>query len=200
MKNPPILAHLNDRPNLVNKKEMNIISELRGKFLAIVLLLNFQSCAWKTAHFWARDNERYIKYTMDVPRECTCIFTADENSRAKTYTFKDSSSIRLDDIIAPFGFPKEVYQKYGDNANFKFLGVDTLTLNGIDSLGKYWKIRKQKYAICSYWKVPSEHKQMFDSILNSIQFDVNKKYSVGNSELTKNKKSFEYIQIKCRTF
>jgi len=81
-----------------------------------------------------------------------------------------------------------------------FMGVDSLTISGQDSRGRYWKVVKNKYAIYVYSKVPPEKKQIFDSALSSATFIKVKDNSGEKTVIPKSKQYFDYSEIKCKHY
>jgi hypothetical protein len=60
----------------------------------------------------------------------------------KTFIYSDSSSIFFSDNTAPGSFYPDAYLKYGKDLNINFLANDTITINGMDDKGRYWKIER----------------------------------------------------------
>lgn len=168
--------------------------------LICMLLLLFQSCYLKTAHFWAFDHGRYFKYSFKINKHCSCEFLLEEGLKGKYYTFKDSSLIFINNNIPPKTLPKEVIAKYGRQVGIRFLGTDTLTLKGVDSIGRFWEIRKNKYAVYSYWNVPPNRKAEFDAIFDSMKIKEDKKYSFNKVDAIRKIPRAEVVSYKCKTF
>ena len=72
------------------------------------------------------------------------------------------------DNIKPSAFYPDAYKKYGDDINLKFLSADTVTIDGIDAVGKFWKQHKQKNVVYGYMSVAPEKQEIFDKMLNSV--------------------------------
>lgn len=159
-----------------------------------------EACSWKAAHFWVHNTREHFEYTLKVPADCSCAFSAGENFYRKTYKSQDSAFIYIDDYVIPFTFPRQIAEKYGPNANVKIIGTDTLVVSGQDSTGRCWKIIRNKYVVYGYWNVQPKDKAKFETALSSVQFRVDSKYSEKKNELAKNKKGFDYIEFKCRRF
>lgn len=109
-----------------------------------------------------------IHYQMCIPKGYIVKIMNYENERAKVFLYPDSSRFFFSDNTKPSAFYPDVYKKYGKDINIKFLSTDTITINGVDEAGKFWKERKAKIVAYGYMKVPIEKKEEFDSIINKV--------------------------------
>lgn len=151
-------------------------------YFSLIFLL---SCNWRVAHFRVRSEEKFKNYSLKIPSNCTCSLVLQENSVEKFYYYPDSSYFFFSDEVLYHKFGPEVHSKYGRNINLIFLGIDTLTLSGTDSEGKYWLIRKNKDVVYGYRKVQYDNKDKLDAALNSVHFYTDSNLFVQEGKMNK---------------
>lgn len=85
----------------------------------------------------------------------------------KQYWFSDSSVFY---ITKEHGLPSLNYNNIRnlEGANAKRMLADTLTLQGTDNNGLYWKDIKQKNFSYGYSKVPHNKKEKFEAIIKEL--------------------------------
>jgi hypothetical protein len=140
----------------------------RIHYFFIVQLFVLAACSPKIVSFKVNNNGKPISYMLSIPKGYKTLIENYENERVKRFLYADSSSIFFSDNVTPSAFYPDAYLKYGKDLNIKFLASDTITINGKDDKGKYWEDRKIKHIVYGYRKVPSDKKEMFDQILDSI--------------------------------
>lgn len=144
---------------------------MRNKFViaSSFMLMTFGCATAKKVSFKVIDSQgQKIHYQMRIPKGYIVKIMNYENERAKVFLYSDSSRFFFSDNTKPSAFYPDAYKKYGKDINIKFLSTDTITINGVDEAGKFWKERKAKIVVYGYMKVPIEKKEEFDSIINKV--------------------------------
>ncbi|HVW99889.1 MAG TPA: hypothetical protein VHA52_05585 [Candidatus Babeliaceae bacterium] len=138
-------------------------------FIALFILMAIGCATTKRVSFNTRDNTgRTFEYQMRIPKGYIVKNYSFENEGAKILIYPDSSRLYFSDNTKPSAFYPDAYKKYGEYINIRFLTADTITIDGVDEVGKYWKTRKARIVVYGYMKVPIEKKKMFDRIINNV--------------------------------
>jgi hypothetical protein len=146
------------------------------KFIVGLLFLQFLSCSKKvssfqTATLWGMSTGAIPQYSLKIPKKCNCQYYAQEGAREKIYTYPDSSYIFLANNITMGLIPREVVKIYGQKVFIMFTrsnDTTTIGIDGVDSTGRFWNIKRSGGAIYGYQRVPASNRNKFDSVLKSL--------------------------------
>lgn len=143
---------------------------MRYKIIFIWSILLISCSTTKTVSYKVTDNKgKTFIYQAKIPKGFKTKVTNYEHGWYKDFIYPDSSMFFFsNNILGGFPFPPDAYINYGKDLNLKFISVDTITLNGILNSGSLWKIQKATNVMYGYIQVPSDKKEIFDKILDSI--------------------------------
>lgn len=130
-----------------------------------------RAASFETATLWGLSTHAIPQYSLRIPKKCNCQYYAEEGAREKIYTYPDSSYIFLANDITMGLIPREAVQKYGQKVFIMFTSSNdttTIGIEGIDSAGKFWSIKRSGGAIYGYQRVAAENRSKFDLVLKSL--------------------------------
>ena len=108
-----------------------------------------------------------LKLRMNVPNGYKLTLLERGNDLEKQYWYPDSLSIYISsDLMAYLNYDN--IRATGRSGDRNFL-LDSLTLEGRDKKGLYWKDIKMKQICVGYVNVPKEKKELFENALKSIK-------------------------------
>ena len=182
---------------------------LKYRILLLGLLFQCLSCIKKTQNFrtatlWSVSTHEIPRYSMRIPKRCNCQYYAEESAREKIYTFSDSSYIFLADGATMGLIPREAVKTFGQKVFIMFTpsnDTTTIGIDGVDSTGRFYSIKRTGGAIYGYQRVPASNRSKFDIILKSLstQFFPKNSYQRQENKITGNLIYGNYIG-KCKRF
>ncbi len=107
------------------------------------------------------------EYTFHIPKGYKFNGWTGGYENEKQYWYSDSSVFY---ITKAHGLPSINYENIRDveGANANRMLLDTLTLEGKDKQGLYWKDIKQSNFSYGYSRVPTDKKEIFEAIIKEI--------------------------------
>ena len=118
------------------------------------------------------ENQRKHIYKMKIPKGFKLLRWTGGHEDQCEYWYQDSSVIYLTKDLG-ISTINDRNIRNQDNAYAKrlhaFLANDTLSLEGLDSKGLFWKEIKSKTICFGYANVTKEKKAVFDEALNTIR-------------------------------
>ncbi len=138
---------------------------MKFSLICLFSLLLLASCMeYKTVRYPVTGKSK-IKYRMEIPKGYNFEGLSGDHESEIRYWYADSSVIYITDFsntINYYEYRKQgTYQKRFDAV----VDNDTLTLQGIDSLGRLWKDRKLKYITVGYSRVLPADKAKFEKAI-----------------------------------
>ena len=101
------------------------------------------------------------------------------------YVYADSTIFYISkDNFNPYHINKENrIKKFKKDVDITSVFIDTIDISGKDSLGNYWRDRKEYSIYWGYKNVPAEKKEIFDRAMDSVQKISCKRYKKINGIL-----------------
>ncbi|HNS12469.1 MAG TPA: hypothetical protein PKM97_07605 [Bacteroidia bacterium] len=145
-------------------------------YLSLVFILTFGQCSTETKTIryksYDRDANKTAVYTLQIPKGYKLFTWTGDHVRQQEYWYSDSSVIYLTNNLGSNAINESnIRQQEGAYAKrFQaFLSNDTITLSGVDSIGKYWKEVKLQKICLGYAGVENEKLEIFERALTLIQ-------------------------------
>jgi hypothetical protein len=106
---------------------------------------------------------------MWIPKHSKLVkITAGGEGEEYRYQYSDSSLIYLSDLSGSITINEPLIRKQKGVYNKRF-EKDSISFDGINEKGTYWKEIKYKGAFYGYSNVPPIKKQYFDDAINSVK-------------------------------
>ena len=141
---------------------------MKAAIIIIIFFGVFSSCSnYRTISYRLGKSE--VIYLMDIPKGYKFEGLAGSHELEKRFWYPDSSVIYITTFHNTINYNDIRKQGTYYDRFYALPTIDTLTLEGVDSLGLLWKDKKLRHVTVGYSKVPENKKDIFEKIIISAR-------------------------------
>ncbi|WP_091549562.1 hypothetical protein [Thermoflexibacter ruber] len=117
------------------------------------------------------DYMKMVKYELILPKNFKKSVVTGSHELEYNFLYSDSTVFFISNDKKNGSFANyERYRKYGSNINLVYVTQDTVFLEGVNKVGKFWREIKLKNVIIGYINADSSKKVAFDNSIKNISF------------------------------